>query len=66
MKNLGKNILWLKDVGFENVSLAGGKNASLGEMRKELTAKGINVPDGFVFTTKAYWEFLNLIKSTRN
>ena len=62
MKNLGKNILWLKDVGFENVSLAGGKNASLGEMRKELTAKGINVPDGFVFTTKAYWEFLKFNK----
>ncbi|MEA3344331.1 MAG: phosphoenolpyruvate synthase [Patescibacteria group bacterium] len=62
MKNLEKNVLWLKDVGFKNVSLVGGKNASLGEMRRELTEKGINVPDGFVFTTKAYWEFLKFNK----
>jgi phosphoenolpyruvate synthase/pyruvate phosphate dikinase len=29
------------------VKEAGGKNASLGEMFKELTSKGINIPDGF-------------------
>jgi pyruvate, water dikinase len=58
MKNSKENILWLKDVSFGNVSLVGGKNASLGEMHKEFSGKGINVPDGFVFTTNAYWEFL--------
>jgi len=51
-------IKWLKDVGIKNISLVGGKNASLGEMIQNLTAKGINIPNGFVVTTNAYSEFL--------
>lgn len=38
--------------------LAGGKNASLGEMIKHLTKLGINVPDGFAITTTTYKKFL--------
>ncbi len=53
-----KNILWFNEVGIEDVPLVGGKNASLGEMHKELAPKGVNVPDGFALTTKFYWEFL--------
>lgn len=34
--------------------LVGGKNASLGEMYRELTAKGIRVPNGFAITAEAY------------
>ncbi|MDP8968187.1 MAG: phosphoenolpyruvate synthase, partial [Actinomycetota bacterium] len=36
----------------------GGKNASLGEMLRELTAAGINVPPGFAITAEGYREFL--------
>ena len=58
-KTLQKNILWFKEINSKNVSLVGGKNASLGEMISELTKKGINVPDGFATTASAYWLFIN-------
>jgi len=48
----------LKAVGIHDVPLVGGKNASLGEMLQNLTALGVNIPDGFVITVKAYYEFL--------
>ncbi len=51
-------ILWLKEVNFESVPEVGGKNASLGEMYGALSKKGVNVPEGFALTTKAYWHFL--------
>jgi pyruvate,water dikinase len=55
MKEENKYILWFKDIRSEDVPLVGGKNASLGEMFSQLTSKGINIPDGFALTTKAYW-----------
>ena len=53
-----KNILWFKEIDKKDLSLVGGKNASLGEMFSELNKKGVNIPDGFSITTKVYWEFL--------
>jgi len=53
-----KNILWFKEISSGDVPLVGGKNASLGEMFSQLTKKGINIPDGFALTSKAYWYFL--------
>ena len=53
-----KNILWLKDISLKDVPLVGGKNASLGEMYRNLSKKEINVPDGFALTTRVYWRFL--------
>jgi len=53
-----KNILWFKEISAKDVPLVGGKNASLGEMIRELSSKGINIPDGFTLTTEAYWYFL--------
>lgn len=53
-----KNILWFNEVGIKDVGLVGGKNASLGEMIKNLTAKGVNVPNGFATTAEAYFAFL--------
>jgi len=41
-----------------NVNATGGKAASLARIRAEVSGKGIPVPDGFVVTTEAYWEFL--------
>jgi len=53
-----KYILWFKEISKEDVPLVGGKNASLGEMMGKLSKKGIQIPDGFALTTKAYWHFL--------
>lgn len=53
-----KNILWLNEIGIEDVPLVGGKNASLGEMFVNLVPKGVNIPEGFAFTTNFYWNFL--------
>ncbi len=58
MKKSNKYILWFKNISHRDVSLVGGKNASLGEMFSKLSKKGINVPDGFALTSKTYWYFL--------
>jgi len=57
-----KYILWFNEISKKDVLLVGGKNASLGEMIRELSKKGINVPLGFALTTKAYWYFLKFNK----
>ena len=51
-------VLWFEDVGMADVSLVGGKNASLGEMIRQLTPQGINVPGGFAITAYAYRYFI--------
>jgi pyruvate,water dikinase len=51
-------IRWFRDVGIADVGLVGGKNASLGEMYRELTPEGIRVPNGFAVTAEAYRHFL--------
>jgi pyruvate,water dikinase len=45
-------------LGLQDVPLVGGKNASLGELYRELAAKGVRVPDGFAVTADAYRFFL--------
>lgn len=47
-------ILWFNQLGIEDVPFVGGKNASLGEMYRHLTPKGINIPNGFAITAHAY------------
>jgi pyruvate,water dikinase len=51
-------IRWFDDLDLGDVAVVGGKNASLGEMRKALVPLGVNVPDGFATTAGAYNEFL--------
>jgi pyruvate,water dikinase len=51
-------IRWFDDVGIDDVPVVGGKNASLGEMRRALTPLGIRTPDGFATTADAYRAFL--------
>ena len=51
-------IKWFTDITIDDVPLVGGKNASLGEMVRELTAKGVKVPDGFAITADAYRHFI--------
>jgi pyruvate,water dikinase len=52
-------ILWLDEIGLDDLPLVGGKNASLGEMRRELTKYGVDVPNGFAVTVNAYHAFLD-------
>lgn len=47
------------EVSLIDVDLVGGKCASLGEMRQNLTEEDIRVPDGFAITTEAYRDFLH-------
>ncbi|MFA6405563.1 MAG: PEP/pyruvate-binding domain-containing protein, partial [Candidatus Paceibacterota bacterium] len=53
-----KFILWFDQVNNNDVSMVGGKNASLGEMYTTLVPKGIRVPNGFVVTAYAYKYFI--------
>ena len=43
-------ILWFDEIGLNDLPMVGGKNASLGEMRRELSKSGVNVPNGFAVT----------------
>jgi pyruvate,water dikinase len=67
-----KFILWFNEITIKDVPKVGGKNASLGEMLRNLTPLGINIPDGFAITADAYRFFLketnleNLIKNSLN
>lgn len=51
-------IKWFADITIEDVPLVGGKNASLGEMVRELASKGVKVPDGFAITAEAFRHFI--------
>lgn len=51
-------ILWFQDTGLGDIPRVGGKNASLGEMIRELGPRGVDIPGGFATTAAAYREFL--------
>jgi len=47
-----------EQVGIAAIADVGGKNASLGEMIRELAAEGVQVPGGFATTASAYRRFI--------
>jgi len=47
-------VKWFEDLRMEDVPSVGGKNASLGEMIRNLGEKGVSVPGGFAVTAYAY------------
>ncbi len=49
-----KFVLWFDELAIEDIPLVGGKNASLGEMYRLLTPKGVRIPNGFAITAHAY------------
>ena len=56
---MNEYILGLHEVQMSDVDRVGGKNASLGEMIRNLTMDGqVKVPGGFATTAHAYREFL--------
>ncbi len=54
-----KYIKWLDEITADDVHIVGGKNASLGEMIRELKNEGVNVPYGFALTADSYWYLLD-------
>ncbi len=59
MKNEDAYIRWFDQIGIDDVPLVGGKNASLGEMYRNLAPKGVDIPNGFVITVNAYHHILD-------
>jgi len=55
MNKSARNVLWFKDINKNDLLLVGGKGANLGEMYNS----GIPVPNGFVVTSTAYFDFIN-------
>jgi len=51
---VNQDILWFKEIKFEDVNLVGGKGANLGEMYN----LGISVPNGFVVPVSVYFQFI--------
>jgi pyruvate,water dikinase len=58
MTTPAETIAWFEDLGREDVARVGGKNASLGEMVRNLGERGVRVPPGFATTANAYWRFV--------
>lgn len=54
-----KYLKFFKEIGINDVPQVGGKNASLGEMFRALTPKGINLPNGYSTTADSYFYFLD-------
>ena len=55
MEERSSYVLWFQECDLSSIPLAGGKNASLGELLKA----NIPVPPGFALTTKVYDRFLD-------
>jgi pyruvate,water dikinase len=51
-------VIWFSDPLSSEIGRLGGKNASLGEMTRNMRDQGIPVPDGFALTAQAYWAYL--------
>ena len=49
---------WFEELGIADVPRVGGKNASLGEMVRELASRGVRVPGGFATTADAYRSYV--------
>ncbi|BCM24227.1 phosphoenolpyruvate synthase [Methyloradius palustris] len=57
-EDMSDYVIAFEKLRIDDVPAVGGKNASLGEMISQLTAKGVRVPTGFATTAHAYREFL--------
>jgi pyruvate,water dikinase len=58
MNESSQYIRWFGDLGLSDVPLVGGKNASLGELYRELSPLGVGVPNGFAITAEAFRDTL--------
>lgn len=51
-------VRFFDELGLNDVRLAGGKNASLGELYRAPRRQGVPVPNGFAVTAQAYRDLL--------
>lgn len=58
MPSSDNEIVWFEDFGLHDIGRVGGKNASLGEMVRNLAKQGVKIPPGFSLTADAYRRFL--------
>jgi pyruvate,water dikinase len=47
-------VRFFDEIGIADVPVVGGKNASLGEMYRKLSERGVRVPNGFAITADGY------------
>lgn len=59
MSDARSHVIPFEEIGRDDVASVGGKNASLGEMVRHLSAQGVQVPPGFATTADAYWQFVD-------
>ena len=52
-------VIWFETLGRADVPVVGGKNASLGEMVRNLSEKGVRVSPGFATTAEAFRNFIS-------
>ena len=55
---MSQYIRWFNEISITDISLVGGKNASLGEMFRALSPHGIQIPQGFAITADAYTKII--------
>ncbi len=58
MATTDKDVIWFEALTIGDVGIVGGKNASLGEMVRELSPKGIEVPPGFATSADAFRRYI--------
>ena len=51
-------VIWFEELRREDVARVGGKNASLGELIRNLRAQGVDVPPGYATLADVYWEYV--------
>ena len=59
MSHLPGHVVWFDELGRDDVARVGGKNASLGEMVRNLGARNVRVPPGYATTADAYWQYVD-------
>lgn len=57
---MARYIRGFEEITLDDLSLVGGKNASLGEMWRGLRPLGVKIPAGFAVTADAYWALLGV------
>ena len=58
MTDTSDYLRWFESIRLDDVPLVGGKNASLGELYRELGSQHVQVPNGFALTVRSYYEAL--------
>ena len=46
------DVFWFSDCSYQNKELVGGKNSSLGELKRLSSKLNFNISDGFAISTK--------------